>query len=121
MSPVLLVLVLCALMLLFFGVLLLVGVGVLAFALGRGGDEEMTPLPAPVRAAKTPPPAPPPFALGGGAPLDPSPVIAKRPEEVDGMKTEVFTRGSLSLDWDEEDEEENATEIFRAGEDFDFN
>ena len=36
-----------------------------------------------------------------------------QPED-EGMKTEVFTRGNLDIEWDEVDGEGEATEVFRA-------
>ncbi len=130
------VLVAFALLLLFVGVLLLVAVVVLYFVLSRG-DAEPAPAQAPVLPAESPrapfpdasrepaaPPVPPALAhntsgsLGGNLGADlaggggaPSPFA---PEDEEVAKTEVFTRGSLNLDWDDEEAVEGATEIFRS-------
>lgn len=118
-STILTVLVLCAALLLMGGVLLILAVVVLWFALGSGVEEyeevpALVPSP-PVERAPRAPAAPGPSPL---QPMAPPPVPERAAVgldiEDDGGKTEVFTRGSLNLDWDDEHVEGEATEIFRA-------
>lgn len=118
-------LVICVALLLVGGLLLFVAVGVLAWFF-RGGSSapvepaspvEPTPVPvAPAsRVGPTVPsssPEPSPSGLEPVPVVPPSDLYMKAGED-DG-KTEVFSRGSLNVDWDDEDEEGEATEIFRA-------
>ena len=120
------VLVAFAILLLVVGIVLLVGVAVLFFVLRRSEPadaQEMQPPTDSPRApfpdaAAAPPPAPPvPAGLAGNMPSNAGGIgYAFNQEEEEVAKTEVFTRGSLNLDWGEDDPEENATEIFRADE-----
>jgi hypothetical protein len=121
------VLVAFAVLLLFVGVVLLVAVVVLYLVMRRSeGAEGAVAVPSAPRPqpppAKTPPPAPPvPAALAGNqgsAGLD-SNLAGSFPvgeEDAEVAKTEVFSRGSLNLDWEDDDVVEGATEIFRSDE-----
>lgn len=44
-----------------------------------------------------------------------SPTASSAPREVEGAKTELFQRGKMAIDWDDDDSDEGeATEIFSA-------
>lgn len=60
-------------------------------------------------------PAAPPPALGAGLIgfFDDEPSTA-RTGEVEGAKTELFQRGKMAIDWDDDEDEGEATEIFSA-------
>lgn len=115
-ASVLTLLALCAVLLLLGGFLLFAAVGVLAMV-WRGGSEPAPPPPVPQpRAAPVlPPSAPPPVPVSPPAPAAPAAAFEDEfvsLQEEDG-KTEVFSRGNLNIDWDDDDEEGEATEIFR--------
>lgn len=127
-TTILTVLVICALMLLAGGVLLGLAVVALWLFLRLGGSEDE--VEAPVAAAPVRPVAASPAAPGPGptplqpmappprsAPTKPAAPVGFDAAEDDGGKTEVFSRGSLGLDWDDEEGGDGATEIFRADRD----
>ena len=103
------ILILCAVLLVFGGVLLLLAVATL-WLLMRGGST------VPADAPSAPLGSPPPFR----SPPQPPPVPHRlennmaHEEDEEVAKTEVFMRrGSMNLDW-EDDGGEDATELFRA-------
>lgn len=132
-SILLTLLVICAILFFLGGILVILSGVALFFVLGRGGDDPEEPAmeaalprqePArrverpeatrPVRPVPSAPePAPEPLRPAGLAPM---PARPRAPDVVedDGGKTEVFTRGSLDLDWDDEHVEGDNTEIFRS-------
>lgn len=138
-SILLALLVFCAGLFFLGGILVILSGVALFFVMGRGGDEPLPeviaappPRPSPPRpapaAAERKAPAPAPMPADPPAPatkpqtLEPMRAPAPKPKrpkppdegEDDGGKTEVFTRGSLDLDWDDEHVEGDATEIFRS-------
>lgn len=123
-SQLLFVLIACATLLLLGGCFMLVAVAVLIM-LRRSSPSETGPPPRADAAhiqARLPTPAPAPARRAPAAPPPPPAVPSLGSEAIgqdfaqvedEGAKTEVFQRGSLPIDWDDDDEGE-ATEIFRA-------
>lgn len=125
----LVLLVVCILLLLVGAFFLFMAFGMLAVFF-RGGRQQAPEVPqasaaprAPVSSGRAPAPAPPPTPPPTPPPpakpaMDEKPPETMQedewmsPESEDG-KTEVFSRGSFSMDWDDEDSEGEATEIFR--------
>jgi hypothetical protein len=76
----------------------------------------------PLASAPPPRPAPAPAhaPLGSNSGLlgffDDEPYVSpgQAPREVESAKTELFQRGKMAIDWDEEEDEGEATEIFSA-------
>lgn len=120
-SQLLFVLIACAILLLLGGCFMLLAVAVF-LVLRRSPAPALPPADAAHIQARLPTPAPAPARQSPPAPRAPPPPPAFANSslgqavgdvEDEGAKTEVFTRGNLPIDWDD-DEEGEATEIFRA-------